>query len=53
MIVVGIVGAFLIIATTLKVKERPEFTQVDKPIGLRAVFAFHPLQQILLNSGWC
>ncbi len=35
MIVVGIVGALLIIATTLKVKERPEFTQVDKPIPMR------------------
>lgn len=32
MIVVGIVGALLILATTLKVKERPEFTQVDKPL---------------------
>ena len=40
MIVVGIVGALLIIATTLKVKERPEFTQVDKPIGLRASLRF-------------
>ena len=35
MIVVGIVGAVLVIATTLKVKERPEFTQVDEPIPLR------------------
>jgi len=34
MIVVGIVGALLIIATTLKVKERPEFTQVDDPLPL-------------------
>lgn len=34
MIVVGITCALLIIATTLKVKERPEFTQVDKPIAL-------------------
>jgi GPH family glycoside/pentoside/hexuronide:cation symporter len=40
MIVVGIVGALLIIATTLKVKERREFTQVDKPIGLRASLRF-------------
>jgi len=40
MIVVGIVGALLIIATTLKVKERPEFTQVDKPIGLRDSIRF-------------
>ena len=35
MIVVGIVGALLIIATTFKVKERPEFTQVDQPIPIR------------------
>jgi len=34
MIVVGIVSALLIIVTTLKVKERPEFTQVDDPIPL-------------------
>ena len=34
MIVVGIVSALLIIVTTLKVKERPEFTQVDNPIPL-------------------
>jgi GPH family glycoside/pentoside/hexuronide:cation symporter len=34
MIVVGIVGALLIITTTLKVKERPEFTQVDAPIPI-------------------
>jgi GPH family glycoside/pentoside/hexuronide:cation symporter len=34
MIVVAIVGALLIIATTLKVKERPEFTKVDKPVKI-------------------
>jgi GPH family glycoside/pentoside/hexuronide:cation symporter len=34
MIVVGIVGALLIIVTTLKVKERPEFTQIDEPIPM-------------------
>lgn len=34
MIVVGITSALCIIATTLKVKERPEFTRVDKPIAL-------------------
>jgi GPH family glycoside/pentoside/hexuronide:cation symporter len=34
MIVVGIVAMLLIIATTLKVKERPEFTQVDEPLAL-------------------
>jgi GPH family glycoside/pentoside/hexuronide:cation symporter len=32
--VVAIACALLIIATTLKVKERPEFTRVDKPIKL-------------------
>ena len=35
MIVIAIVGALLIIATTLKVRERPEFTQVDSPIPLK------------------
>ena len=34
MVVVAIVAMLLIIATTLKVKERPEFTRVDKPIPL-------------------
>jgi len=34
MIVVAIVGMLLIMATTFKVKERKEFTQVDKPLGL-------------------
>ena len=34
MIVIGIVVMLLIITTTLKVKERPEFTQVDQPIPL-------------------
>ncbi|MGD8398205.1 MAG: MFS transporter [Anaerolineae bacterium] len=34
MIVVGILSATLIIITTLKVKERPEFTQVDEPLPL-------------------
>ena len=35
MVVVGITGALLIIATTFKVKERPEFTQLDKPLNLK------------------
>lgn len=34
MVVVAVTGALLIIATTLKVKERPEFTQVDKPLKM-------------------
>lgn len=34
MIVVALIAAGLIIVTTLKVKERPEFTRVDKPLPL-------------------
>ena len=34
MVVVGVTGMLLIIATTFKVKERLEFTQVDKPLRL-------------------
>jgi GPH family glycoside/pentoside/hexuronide:cation symporter len=34
MIVVGVAGAVLIVITTLKVKERPEFHLVDKPLKL-------------------
>ena len=40
MIVVGVVSALLIIATTLKVKERPEFTRVDKPLPLGPAIRF-------------
>lgn len=40
MIVVGIVAALLIISTTLKVKERPEFTRVDQPISLKKSLKF-------------
>jgi len=32
MIAVGVIAAFLIILTTLKVKERKEFSQVDEPL---------------------
>ena len=35
MIVVAVVAALLIIAVTFRVRERPEFTRVDKPIPLR------------------
>jgi GPH family glycoside/pentoside/hexuronide:cation symporter len=35
MVVVAVTGMLLIIATTFKVKERLEFTQVDKPLKLR------------------
>jgi len=34
MAVVAVFGAIFIIITTLKVKERPEFTKVDKPLPL-------------------
>lgn len=34
MVVVAVTGMVLIIATTFKVKERLEFTQVDKPLNL-------------------
>lgn len=40
MVVVAIVAMLLIIATTLKVKERPEFTRVDKPVGLKEALRF-------------
>ncbi|OHD71775.1 MAG: hypothetical protein A2177_09790 [Spirochaetes bacterium RBG_13_68_11] len=35
MVVVAVVAALLIMAVTFKVRERPEFTVVDKPIPLR------------------
>ncbi len=35
MMIIGIVGAILILITTYKFKERPEFTQVDIPLGLK------------------
>jgi glycoside/pentoside/hexuronide:cation symporter, GPH family len=35
MVVVAVTAALLIIATTFKVKERLEFTQVDKPLNLK------------------
>lgn len=34
MVVLGIAGAVLVISTTLKVKERPEFYRLDKPLPL-------------------
>ena len=40
MVVVGVVSALLIILTTLKVRERPEFTQVDQPIPLGPALRF-------------
>ena len=40
MVVVAVVAMLLIIATTFKVKERPEFTRVDKPIPLLAAVRY-------------
>lgn len=40
MVVVGVTGMLLIIATTFKVKERLEFTQVDKPLKLKDQIRF-------------
>ncbi|MFX0000823.1 MAG: MFS transporter [Candidatus Hodarchaeota archaeon] len=36
MVLVGIIGAACIVITTYRFKERPEFTVVDKPLGLKA-----------------
>ncbi len=35
MIVIGVISMVFILITTIKVKERPEFTKVDKPIPLK------------------
>ncbi len=40
MIVVAAVSMVLILITTFRVKERPEFTKVDKPISLGAALRF-------------
>jgi GPH family glycoside/pentoside/hexuronide:cation symporter len=40
MVVVGVIGALLIIATTLRVKERPEFHVVDQPLKLRKALKY-------------
>ncbi len=34
MVAIGIIGALLILFTTFYVKERPEFTKVDEPLGV-------------------
>ena len=47
MVVVAIVCVLLIIATTLKVKERPIFTQVDEPIKL-----FDAIRMTLVNRSF-
>ncbi len=40
MVIVAVVCVILIIITTLRVKERPEFTKVDKPIPLGQALKF-------------
>lgn len=40
MVVIGVTSMLLIIATTLKVKERPEFHTVDEPLGLVAAVRY-------------
>lgn len=52
MVVVGVTGMLLIIATTLKVKERPEFTQVGKPLKLvdQIKFTFTSKSFLILAS---
>jgi GPH family glycoside/pentoside/hexuronide:cation symporter len=52
MVVVGVAGMVLIIATTLKVKERPEFTQLDKPLKLidQIKFTFTSKSFLILAS---
>jgi len=34
MVIIGVFGAICILITTYRFKERPEFTQIDKPLGL-------------------
>jgi glycoside/pentoside/hexuronide:cation symporter, GPH family len=40
MIVVGVTGALLIIFTSYNVKERPEYTRVDKPLPFKKALRF-------------
>ena len=40
MVIVAVISVALIIITTLRVKERPEFTKVDKPIPLKEALRF-------------
>lgn len=53
MVAIGIVGAALIIYTSYKVKERPEFSQVDEPLGLldSIKFTFKSKSFLILVSG--
>jgi GPH family glycoside/pentoside/hexuronide:cation symporter len=52
MIVVGVVSAVLIILTTLRVKERPEFHLLDKPLplGLQIRFTFTSKSFLILAA---
>ena len=52
MVVVGVAGMVLIIATTFKVKERPMFTQLDKPLKLidQIKFTFTSKSFLILAS---
>jgi GPH family glycoside/pentoside/hexuronide:cation symporter len=40
MIVIGLLGAAFIVITTLKVKERPEFHRIDKPLPLGSALRY-------------
>jgi GPH family glycoside/pentoside/hexuronide:cation symporter len=40
MIVIGVLAAVLILITTLKVKERPEFASTEKPLGLKEMIRY-------------
>lgn len=40
MIIIGVLAALLIIATTLKVKERPEFQATEKPLSLKQMVRY-------------
>ncbi len=57
MIAVGIIGATLIIITTLKVKERPEFTRVDTPLklgpALKATFSSKSFLVLVAENFMC
>ncbi len=52
MVVVGVAGALMILATTLKVKERPEFTQIDEPIGIKESLKFTSLKFTLSSKSF-
>ena len=51
MIVIGIFGAVMIILTTLKVKERREFHQVDQPLPIMQASPLYIDQPLLPDPG--